>query len=207
MSETPRHSWLSGRTGQGSSTEEQLDVLETFHQRGVLSDEDYEAAKAKVLSEAPVSSAGVLGTTSPGLPRRTKWAPPPLGQPRSRDDVQYTDGSPEGTPLVDVSERLCTEARFGSAYSVSRFVIALAWVLGPLGVIGSIYTGARLAQVRGLTADFGVLIVVGGLVSSLVLFSLLACAGYGLRVLLATWYEAWERQRRSIGPEPGLSSP
>ena len=151
---------------------DQLGTLDELHRQGVLSDTEYEAARARVSAQVDE-----LGTDPED----------------SENGIDWDDQWDEWRDLDEVGR-----SRFPGASFVSRLLLVLAVLTAVLGIVGSIVTAASISTVSSQAA---VGIGFGSVISVAIVSGLLAAAGYGLRALVATWCETWQARIDQAGDE------
>lgn len=81
--------------------------------------------------------------------------------------------------------------RFQGAERLGRILVAAAWGILILGLIGSILIGVDDAEV-GVSPGAAVALGVSAAGSIVIFSALLAAAGHGLRLLVGIWDELWQ---------------
>ena len=150
---------------------DQLGTLDKLHRQGILSDTEYEAARARLSAQVDE-----LGT--------------------GRDPENSEDGIDWDDQWDDLDE--IGRSRFPGASFASRLLLVLAVLTAVLGIIGSIVTAASISTVSSPAA---VGIGFASVISVAIVSGLLAAAGYGLRALVATWCETWQARIDQVGDE------
>jgi hypothetical protein len=143
---------------------DQLGKLAALRDSGALSPDEFELGKTALL--------GRLASIS------------------NESERASADDDDEGDDDEYDLEHSIAELRFRGAKTLSGILLAVAWIVLVLGLIGSIVIGADAATV-GASPSNGVAIGISTGLSVVIFSALLAAAGHVLRLLVAIWDELW----------------